>query len=330
MIDRREFVRRSTLGAVSLALPGCLSALGTAGRAPTGMFLSLPPWAVARNVGWPEQARVAARAGYKGIDWSFGPARAAGVDATRALFAELGIQPTIVNLPMRDPLGADDAGFEAQLPTLDQDAAFCRAVGCGRFAMVLSPTTLNGTSKAEHHALVHRRLSAMAPVLAKHDVRLSVEFLGPLHFRQRRPRPGDTGPLPPQPVPFVWSLRETLPICIAAGRNVGITLDAWHWYHSGGTIADIRAAEANRIVHVHVSDARPMPPEDVRDDVRLLPGEGVIDLVGFFQALKAIGYQGGVSPETLGPRIPNDMPADESARLALDYTVAVMKRAGVA
>ena len=73
-----------------------------------------------------------------------------------------------------------------------------------------------------------------------------------------------------------------------------------------------------------------MPPEDVRDDMRLLPGEGVIDLVGFFQALKAIGYQGGVAPEVIGPRIPDDMSPEESARLALETTTAVMKKAGVA
>ena len=26
------------------------------------------------------------------------------------------------------------------------------------------------------------------------------------------------------------------------GPNVGLTLDAWHWYHAGGTVADILAA----------------------------------------------------------------------------------------
>ena len=74
--------------------------------------ISLPPWAVARNVGWPEQARLAARVGYKCIDWAFGPAKTAGVEATRALLAELAIVPTIVNLPMQGTLGPDDAAFE--------------------------------------------------------------------------------------------------------------------------------------------------------------------------------------------------------------------------
>jgi hypothetical protein len=56
----------------------------------------------------------------------------------------------------------------------------------------------------------------------------------------------------------------------------------------------------------------------------------VIDLVGFFGALKAIGYRGGVAPETIGPRIPDTMSAEESARIALAATTAVMRKAGVA
>jgi len=329
-IDRREFLTRTALGAVALGL-SCVrqSAVGAPSET-EGMFVSLPPWAVARNVGWPEQARLAARVGYKGIDWPFNAVREAGVDATRALLAELNIVPTIVNLPMRDPLGTDDAAFDAQLPKLDEDAAFCRAIGCSRFQFVLSPTTLNGESKAERRLHVLRRLSMISTVLTRHEMRMGLEFLGPLIFRMQGPGPAGGPPDMPPPVPFVWTLRETLALARASGPSIGVTLDAWHWYHSGGTVADIRAAEASRIVHVHVSDARPMRAEQVRDDMRWLPGEGVIDLVGFFRALKAIGYHGGVAPETIGPRIPADMPPEESARIALEATLKVMRKAGVA
>jgi sugar phosphate isomerase/epimerase len=329
-IDRREFLTRSALGAAALTLSCARARTPTLG-ATAGMFVSLPPWAVARNVGWPEQARLAARVGYKGIDWALGPAKAAGVDATRALLAELGIVPTITNLPMRDPLGPDDAAFDAQLAGLAESAAFCQAIGCSRFQFAMSAVTLDGQTKAERWAHVQRRLSAIDKVLATHDMRLGVEFLGPLMFRMRRGRPGappDT--TSPPPVPFVWTLGDTLALAEASGPRIGVTLDAWHWYHSNGTVADIRAANGSRIVDVHVSDARPMPAADVRDDMRWLPGEGVIDLVGFFQALKAIGYRGGVSPETIGPRIPSEMPPEESARIALEATTAVMKKAGVA
>jgi sugar phosphate isomerase/epimerase len=335
-IDRREFLVRggAALGATALGtvpFPQARPAAPT----PAGMFVSLPPWAVARNVGWPEQARLAARVGYKGIDWAFGPARAAGADATNALLAELGIVATITNLPMQNPIAGEDAAFEAQLPRLAEDAAFSAAIGCRRFQLVLPAVTVNGQSKDERWAFVQRRLSAIAGVLAKHDVAISLEFLGPLMFRRARPRPGAPPPAPdappaPPPVPFVWTLPETVKLCAASGPNVGVTLDAWHWFHSGGTVADIKAAPAARILHVHVSDAKPMPPEDVLDNMRHFPGEGIIDLVGFFQALKAIGYRGGVAPETIGPRVPDGMPPEESAKLALDATTAVLKRAGVA
>jgi sugar phosphate isomerase/epimerase len=332
--NRREFLERATFGAAALAMFG-----SRAIEAQAGMFISLPPWAVARNVGWPEQARLAARVGYAGIDWAFGPARAAGVDATRALFAELNIRATIVNLPMQGPLGGDEAAFKAQLPKLAEDAAFCAAIGCRSLQLVL-PATTGGPTKEERWKVVRDRLAAISEVLVKHDVRLGLEFLGPLVFRTRvggggRGRGGGTPvdpnapppPPPAPPVPFVWTLAEAVKLGTESGPNVGVTLDAWHWYHSGGTVADILATPASRIIHVHVSDARQMPPEEVQDNMRLLPGEGIIDLVGFFKALRQIGYQGGVAPETIGPRIPDDMAPEQSARLALEMTAAVMKKA---
>jgi sugar phosphate isomerase/epimerase len=322
-IDRREFLQRTTGAAALTLLATSDRAAAQAGVQASGMFLSLPPWAVARNTGWPEQARIAARAGYAGIDWAFGPARAAGVEATRALLAELKIRATIVNLPMKEPLDVDESAFKSQLPKLAEDAAFCQAIGCRNFQFVLRPTT-GGASKEERWKIVRDRFAAIGEVLAKYDMRVGLEFLGPLVFRTRTP-PGSTTP----PVLFVWTLPETLKLCADSAPNIGVTLDAWHWYHSGGTVADVAAAPAARIVHVHVSDARTMPPEEVQDNMRLLPGEGVIDLNGFFKALQKIGYAGGVAPETIGPRIPDDMPPEQSARLALEATAAVMKKAGV-
>jgi len=106
-------------------------------------------------------------------------------------------------------------------------------------------------------------------------------------------------------------------------------LDSWHWHHSGATTNDIVQAGKSRIVTIHLSDAAKMPPADVKDNQRLLPGEGVIDLVGFFRALKQIGYEDGISPEVLG-RIPATMSAEEGAKLGLDASLAVMRKAGIA
>src|SRR5437899_1243110 len=56
---------------------------------------------------------------------------------------------------------------------------------------------------------------------------------------------------------------------------------------------------------------------------------GGAHLTGFFQALEKIGYQDGVSPEPLG-RIPKEMTPEEGARLGLEATLKVMRKAKVA
>ena len=122
---------------------------------------------------------------------------------------------------------------------------------------------------------------------------------------------------------------EALAFAKECGANIGLVLDEWHWHHSGATVDDIVRAGKSRIVTVHVSDAKKQPTEDVRDNERLLPGEGIIDLIGFFQALLKIGYHDAVSPEPIG-RIPKDTPPEEGAGMDLRSTLAVMRKAGVA
>jgi sugar phosphate isomerase/epimerase len=164
-------------------------------------------------------------------------------------------------------------------------------------------------------------MAALSQVLQRSNIRIGLEFLGVQSFRAGR----EGGP---PPNPFIWTLPETVALAADCGPNVGVVLDVWHWHHSGGTTADILATPRERIVHVHASDARAQPAEDVRDNQRLMPGEGVIDLDGFFQSLKKIGYVDGVSPEPLG-RVPAEMSPEEGARLALTTTRAAMKKAGV-
>jgi sugar phosphate isomerase/epimerase len=311
-ISRREFIERASCTAAVLTLARHVHAAGS-------MFVSLNG-AVTRGIGGAEKIRLAARVGYGGVDWDLGPAKTAGLDATRALFADVNIVPTIVNLPMARPFpfSGEDAGFKDALKPLADDAAFTSAVGCRRMMVVLPASTTMG--RDAQRKLAVSRLSTVAGVLQQSNIRLGIEFLGPLYFRQ--PSPGG-----PPSEPFIWNMRDALALAKDCGSNVGVILDAWHWHHSNSTAADILDAGAARIVHVHVSDAKPSAPEDVRDNQRLMPGEGIIDLVGFFQALKKAGYEEGVSPEPLG-RVPASMTAEEGAKLALDTTLAIMRKAG--
>jgi sugar phosphate isomerase/epimerase len=312
-LTRREFIERTALTS---------AALGCARRAAAAetMFVSLNG-AVTRGVSGFDRARLAAKVGYGGVDWDFGPMKTAGVDATKALFAELKIKPTIANLPMARPLpfSGDQAAFQQALTQLSEDAAFSAAIGCQKMMVVLPASS--ALAKDEQWKIARDRLAAISEVLQKSHLRLGIEFLGVLQFRTPRP---DGPPMNP----FIWNLPDAVALAKDSGPNIGVILDVWHWHHSGSTIDDILATGKDRIVHVHVSDAKAQPPEEVRDNQRLMPGEGVINLVGFFQALKKIGYEGGVSPEPLG-RVPQDMSPEDGAKLALETTTAVMKNAGV-
>lgn len=312
-LTRRAFLERASGAAALLA-----AARST--FAADGWFVSLNG-ALTRGVSGADKVRLAAATGYSGVDWDLGPAKTAGRAATQALFAELNIKPTIVSLPMARPLpfGGDDQAFRAALAPLADDAAFTAAIGCQKMMVVLPASTTQ--PKPEQLELVKNRFRAIAEVLQRSQIRLGLEFLGPLYFRQGR---ADGPPT----TPFVWNLPETLALAKDCGPNIGVVLDVWHWHHSGGTIGDILAADPSRIVHIHVSDAKTTPPADVRDNQRLMPGEGIIDLAGFFQALRKIGYAGGVSPEPLG-RIPAEMAPEDAARLGLKTTLDVMKKAGL-
>lgn len=320
-LTRRAFLERATGAAALLAAARpSFAADGPAQQSLSGWFVSLNG-ALTRGVSGADKVRLAAATGYGGVDWDLGPAKTAGPNATQALFAELKIKPTIANFPMARPLpfGGDDQAFRAALAPLADDAAFMAAVGCHKMMVVLPASTTQ--PKPDHLKLVRDRFAAIADVLQRSQIRLGLEFLGPLYFRQGR---ADAPPV----TPFVWNLPEALALAKDCGPNIGVVLDAWHWHHSGGTTADILAADKSRIVHIHVSDAKATPPADVRDNQRLMPGEGIIDLTGFFQALRKIGYADGVSPEPLG-RIPPEMSPEDAARLGLKTTVAAMKKAGV-
>jgi sugar phosphate isomerase/epimerase len=321
-LSRRSFLEHAAGVAALAAAAGPWRA-----EAASGMFVSLNGALTSgKNIGWPEFARLAARTGYGGVDWSLGPAKTAGLDATRALLAELKIKPTIVNLPLTGPFAGDDNAFKQKLPQLADDAAFTAAIGCQKMMVVLPAAS--PVPKDEYRTLVRDRMSAVSEILQRSNIRLGLEFLGPLYMRAGGAGPRAGAPPAAPRTPFIWTLAETAALAKDCGPNIGAVLDAWHWHHSGGTVNDILAAGRARIVHVHVSDAKPAPAEDVRDNQRWMPGEGIIDLIGFFQALQKIGYDDGVSPEPLG-RVPPEMSADDAAKLGLDTTTAIMKKAGV-
>jgi sugar phosphate isomerase/epimerase len=276
------------------------------------MYIALNGTLTGGRVAWPEFARLASRLGYGGVDVDLGKAFAEGPAATRALLEQLHLRPAVLGLPVE--FRKDDAAFEKDLAKLAPAAQFAAAIECPRMTTWIMPSS--ETPKSELRATYLKRFRACAEVLAKARVRLGFEFISPLHLRQMYPHE------------FLWSMPDMLAFARDCGPNCGVLLDSWHWYHAGGTTGDIVKAGKDRIVHVQVNDSAKLPPDQVRDNQRLLPGEGVIDLTGFFHALRQIGYQEGVSVEVFGRGL-KEMPPEEGARLGLETTRKVMRQAGV-
>jgi sugar phosphate isomerase/epimerase len=275
------------------------------------MYVALNGVTVSNRPPWPEFAHLAHRAGYLGVDVDLGRAINEGADSTRALFKELRLKPSAMNFPVE--FRKDEAMFREGLKKLGAQAEFASRIGCPRMITWIIPSS--ELPKAEQRKIYLDRFREAAGVLARWNVRLGLEFLGPLHLRKMMPHE------------FIYRMDEMTELAKECGPNVGLLLDSWHWHHAGATAQDIVAAGKARIVHVHLADAAKLPPEQVKDNERLVPGEGVVDWKGFLGALKQIGYQDGMSPEIFG-ELKNKTP-EEAAKLALEGSLKVMREAGI-
>lgn len=276
------------------------------------MYLALNGVLVGGRVPWPEFARLGSRLGYKGVDVMLTAAMKEGLKPTKTLLQELHIRPAVADLPVE--FRKDEATFRASLPQLEEAAPFIAALGSPRMITWIMPSS--DIPKDELRRTYKKRFTDCAHILSRSHGRLGLEFLGPLHLRQAGK------------YEFIWNMNEMLEFTKECGPNVGLLLDAWHWHHAGATTADILKVGKDRIVHVHFDDSANLPPEQVRDDERLMPGDGVMNLVGFLQALQTIGYADALSIEIFGKAV-RAMPPEDAARVGLAKARAVFQKAGI-
>ena len=113
---------------------------------------------------------------------------------------------------------------------------------------------------------------------------------------------------------FAWSAVRTRSGALAVHPGP-VLIDTFHWSLGGSSLEDLRACDPARIALVHVNDA---PSEDLAgltDEDRVLPGEGVLRLDGFYRALLGTGYDGVLSLELFSP-VPAARAHAAMARLA--------------
>ncbi|RIX59433.1 sugar phosphate isomerase/epimerase [Paenibacillus nanensis] len=257
---------------------------------------------------------LAGRYGFQAVDLDARAlVREYGLDGARELLAKHNVVLGSIGLPVE--WRASESAFQEGLEELASHAAAAQALGCTRCCTYILPST---DEKAAHFmAVATRRLRQCAVILGAYGISLGLEFVGPHHLRERWKHP------------FIWTMEETLDWIAAIGEaNVGLLLDAYHWYTNELGTEAIEALRPEQIVHVHLNDAPNVPVSEALDNGRLYPGEGVIDLAGFLKALDKIGYRGPVAQEILTAEAPNGTPEELAERSKKGFDL-VFEAAGI-
>jgi 2-keto-myo-inositol isomerase len=150
-----------------------------------------------------------------------------------------------------------------------------------------------------------RVLNELGDFADKYGVKLAYEFVG-------------------YPNCSVNTFGQTYEIVKAVNRdNVGMVLDCFHFHAMGSRLEDLKQADAQKIFIFHIDDAEDLPVGALRDDKRLWPGDGVIDLDAILQTLKEIGYGEMVSVELFRPEY-WDWSLEKAVRVGKAKTAAVV------
>lgn len=83
--------------------------------------------------------------------------------------------------------------------------------------------------------------------------------------------------------------------------NVGIVLDCFHFHAMNSRLEDLQQADPAKIFVFHIDDCEDLPVGALRDQHRVWPGHGSVDLDVILRTLSEIGYSEMVSVELFMP-----------------------------
>ena len=280
------------------------------------MYKTLSPGALGiRGLSLADGIALAKQSGFGGLDFNIVEAAELGADAASALFADAGIKYGAWGLTVR----WQSEEWRDDLAELPRYAAVAAEMGATRCSTWCPPSSATRPF-AENFDWHLERFRAIAEVLNENGIRFGIEFIGPQSLR------------PADQHDFIYNMEGMLELGAACGTgNVGLLLDAWHLYTSGGAVDDLDKISNADIVNVHVNDA----PEGLTmatydDHDRRLPTEtGILPLEGFMKKLIALGYDGPVTPEPFSKTVNAIEDPQEAARLTADYMDRLWQAAGL-
>jgi sugar phosphate isomerase/epimerase len=131
---------------------------------------------------------------------------------------------------------------------------------CGMPMMVCAPT--------------HTNMGMIERFVKEYNIRIAIHTHGPEDKQY------------PTPQSVLAVVRNMDPRC-------GLCMDVGHSSRAGANVVESIAEAGSRLFDMHIKDLRTFEPHAVQCDV----GEGIMPIVGIFNGLQKIGYQGCVNLE---------------------------------
>lgn len=166
-----------------------------------------------------------------------------------------------------------------------------------------------GPDLGQEYCRLADKVRAAAGLAAARKLRLNVEFLGGL--------------------PIVGTLRSCIELLKAVDHAAaGMLFDLCHYYTSASHIEELALLPPKKLFLVHVDDARSKPMEALKNDERVFPGEGMMDVPGLLRQLRRIANYGGYCSLEIYDKEIWKLPPEEAfkrARKSVRYVERRMK-----
>lgn len=311
MVKRRTFIKLGSSALLASWLTPSL--LSTKYKDSHRFQLSLNPGAIGVDLNYTQLLEAAVEYGFQAI---VPPLNEVVQWDNRKTVLELdrlqqnGISWGAVGLPVE--FRKDRGTFEKGLVYLVENVLRLESANITRVSTWIMPTH-EELSYEDNMNLHRRRLQQIADILIDHNIQLGLEYVGPKTLRES------------QKYPFVSNMKEAKELISNINRsNVGLQLDAFHWYCAGESKKDLLSLKASDIVTVDLNDAvAGRTREEQLDWERELPvATGVIDLKSFLEGLVEIGYDGPVRAEPFNKKL-NEL----DNQTALQMTIDAMQKA---
>ena len=200
----------------------------------------------------------------------------------KQLFDDRGIGPLSINSIEHITFRAE-RDYDRIKAECEQLTAIAAALGCPYVVVVPGKLPSREVARDEIVSESVKVLTELSEIAAAHNVSLGFEFLG-------------------QTDCSVQTLDLADEIVRRVNReNVGLVIDAFHFYTGGSTIEMIETLDPQRLFIFHIDDAEDLPREKLTDAERLLPGLGILPLKAIIAAFRKIGYDRNASVELFRP-----------------------------